>query len=158
MNAVDPVEMPVAVSRKRRIGQALVAIPGLILLYVALHGAFADYRHIQDVRRRAEARTAQAEATVIETHDLVSGKGVRMAQGAGTFSFTTDSGKEVRIKYRGFTSKPGEKLHVRYDPRDPENYALGNDLFGYSDLLMSNMPPFLISLYLLFLAVRMGRP
>src|SRR5437868_12137853 len=86
---------------KRRIAQALVAAPGIILLFLALHGVFADYRHMQDVKRRAEARTALAEATVVEAHDLISGKGYRIEQGAGTFSFTPVSGQEVRIPYRG---------------------------------------------------------
>ena len=82
---------------KRRLAQLLVATPGIILLFLALDGVFADYRHMQDVRRRAETRTALAEATIVETHGLVSGKGLRIAEGAGTFSFTTASGQEVRI-------------------------------------------------------------
>src|SRR5438128_11495760 len=86
---------------KRRLAQTLVAVPGIVLLFLALHGAFADYRHIQDVRRRAEARTAPAEATIVEAHGLVSGKGLRIAEGAGTFSLTTASRQEVRVPYRG---------------------------------------------------------
>ena len=142
---------------KRQLAQVLVAAPGIILLFVALHGAFADYRHMQDVRRRAEARTALAEATIAETHGLVSGKGTRIEEGAGTISFTAVSGKEVRVPYRGFSGSPGTKLSVRYDPRNPENYAMGNDLFGLSDLLFDNAPFFLIGLYFLFLAMKLGR-
>jgi hypothetical protein len=142
---------------KRRLAQALVAAPGIILLYLAVHGVFADYRHMQDVRRRAEARTALAEATIVETHGLVSGKGLRIAEGAGTFSFTTASGQEVRVPYRGFSGSLGTKLPVRYDPRNPENCAGGNDLFGFSDLLFNNAPFFLIGLYFLFLALKLGR-
>src|SRR3989442_13102292 len=97
----------------RRLAQALVAAPGIILLFLALHGTFADYRHMQDVRRRAEARTALAEATIIEAHGLVSGKGRRIEDGAGTFGFTTDSGQEGRVPYRGFSGSPGTKLPVR---------------------------------------------
>src|SRR3989440_3402525 len=114
---------------KRRLAQLLVAGPGIILLFLALHGAFTDYRHMQDVRRRAEARTALAEATIVETHGLVSGKGLRIAEGAGTFSFTTASGQEVRVPYRGFSGSSGTKLPVRYDPRNPENCGEGNNLF-----------------------------
>src|SRR5437660_8793832 len=142
---------------KRRLAQLLVATPGIILLFVALHGAFADYRHIQVARRRAEARTAPAEATIVEAHGLVSGKGHRIAEGAGTFSFTTASGQEVRIPYRGFSGSPGTKLPVRYDPRNPENCAGGNDLFGFSDLLFNNAPFFLVGLYFLFLAMKIAR-
>jgi len=143
---------------KRRLAQALVAAPGIILLFLALHGTFADYRHMQDVRRRAETRTALAEATIVETHGLVSGKGFRIAEGAGTFSFTTASGQEVRVPYyRGFCGSLGTKLPVRYDPRNPENCAGGNDLFGFSDLLFDNAPFFLIGLYFLFLAFKLGR-
>jgi hypothetical protein len=142
---------------KRRLAQVLVAAPGIILLFLALHGTFADYRHMQDVRRRAEARTALAEATIVEAHGLVSGKGVRIAEGAGTISFTAVSGKEVRVPYRGFSGSPGTKLPVTYDPREPENYAMGNDLFGFSDLLFGNAPFFLIGLYFLFLAMKLGR-
>src|SRR5207302_3369780 len=129
---------------KRRLAQALVAAPGIILLLLALHGVVADYRHMQDVRRRAEARTALAEATIVETHGLVSGKGLRIAEGAGTFSFTTASGQEVRIPYRGFSGSSGTKLPVRYDPGNPENCAGGNDLFGFSDLLFDNVPFFVV--------------
>src|SRR5207244_7259029 len=137
--------------------EALVSAPGIIRRFLALHGVFADYRHMQDVRRRAEARTALAEATIVETHGLVSGKGLRIAEGAGTFSFTTASGQEVRIPYRGFSGSPGTKLSVRYDPRNPENCAGGNDLFGFSDLLFGNAPFFLMGLYFLFLATKLGR-
>ena len=142
---------------KRRLAQLLVATPGVILLFLALHGAFADYRYIQHVRQRAEARTAPAEATIVETHGLVSGKGTRIAEGAGTFSFNTASGQEVRVPYRGFSGSPGTKLPVRYDPRNPENCGQGNDLFGFSDLLFDNAPFFLIGLYFLFLAMKLGR-
>ena len=142
---------------KRRLAQVLVAAPGIILLFVALHGAFADYRHIQDVRRRAEARTALAEGTIVEAHDLISGKGHRIAEGAGTFSFNTASGQDVRVPYRGFSGSPGTKLSVRYDPRNPENCGIGNDLFGFSDLLFDNAPFFLVGLYFLFLAIKLGR-
>ena len=143
---------------KRRLAQVLVAAPGIVLLFLALHGAFADYRHMQDVRRRAEARTALAEATIVETHGLVSGKGHRIAEGAGTFTFNTASGEEVRVPYQGgFSGHLGAKLPVRYDPRNPENCAGGNDLFGFSDLLFDNAPFFLIGLYFLFLAFKLGR-
>ena len=142
---------------KRRLARALVAAPGIILLFFALRGSFIDYRHIEHARRRAEARTALAEATIVEAHGLVSGKGTRIAQGAGTFSFTTVSGKEVRVPYRGFSGSPGTKLPVTYDPREPENCAIGNDLFGFSDLLFDNAPFFVMGLYFLFLAMMLGR-
>ena len=142
---------------KRRLAQVLVATPGVILLFLALHGAFTDYRHMQDVRRRAEARTAPAEATIVETHGLVSGKGLRIAEGAGTFSFTTASGQEVRVPYRGFSGSSGTKFPVRYDPRNPENCGQGNDLFGFSDLLFDNVFFLVIGLYFLFLAMKLGR-
>ena len=146
-----------AAPHKRRLAQALVAVPGIILLFLALHGAFTDYRHIENLRRRAEARTALAEATIVEAHGLISGKGHRIAEGAGTISFTTASGQEVRVPYRGFSGSPGTKLPVTYDPREPENYAMGNDLFGFSDLLFDNAPFFLLGLYFLFLVMMLGR-
>ena len=146
-----------ATSHKRRLAQLLVAVPGIVLLFFALRGSFTDYRHIQHVRQRAEARTAPAEATIVETHGLVSGKGLRIAEGAGTFSFTTASGQEVRVPYRGFSGSLGTKLPVTYDPRNPENCALGNDLFGFSDLLFNNAPFFLMGLCFLFLAMKLGR-
>jgi hypothetical protein len=62
----------------------------------------------------------------------------------------------VRVPYRGFSGSPGTKLSVRYDPRNPENCAQGNNLWGFSDLL-GNAPPFLLGLYFLFLAMRLGR-
>ena len=142
---------------KRRLARTLVAVPGIILVLLALRGSFTDYRHIEHARRRAEARTARAEATIVETHGLVSGKGTRIAQGAGTFSFTTVSGKEVRVPYRGFSGAPGTKLPVTYDPREPENCAMGNDLFGFSDLLFDTAPLFVVGLYFLFLAMMLGR-
>ena len=143
---------------KRRFAQALVAAPGIILLFLALHGTFADYHHMQDVRRRAETRTALAEATIVETHGLISGKGLRIAEGAGTFTFTTASGQEVRVPYRGgFSGSLGTKLPVRYDPRNPENCALGDNRWGFSDLV-GNAPFFLMGLYFLFLAMKLGHP
>src|SRR5438132_5288362 len=142
---------------KRRLAQALVAVPGIVLLFFALRGSFTDYRHIQHVRRRAEARTALAEATIVETHGLVSGKGLRIAEGAGTFSFTTVSGQEVRVPYRGFSGSLGTKLPVTYDPRNPENCALGDNRWGFSDLLFNNAPFFLMGLCFLFLAMKLGR-
>ena len=146
----------VLLNGKRRLAQALVAAPGIILLFLALRGVFADYRHMQDVSRRAETRTALAEAKIVETHGLISGKGLRIAEGAGTFSFTTASGQEVRVPYRGFSGSLGTKLPVRYDPRNPENCALGDNRWGFSDLL-GNAPFFLMGLYFLFLATRLGR-
>lgn len=140
---------------KRRLAQALVAAPGIILLFLALHGVIADYRHMQEVKLRADARTALAVATIVETHGLVSGKGHRIEQGAGTFSFTTVSGQDVRVPYRGFSGSPGTKLSVRYDPRNPENCAQGNNLWSVSDLL-GNVPFFLLGLYFLFLAMKLG--
>jgi hypothetical protein len=141
----------------RRLAQVLVAAPGIILLVLALRGTFGDYRHIQYVRRRAEVRAALAEGTILETRDLVSGKGTRIAQGVGTIGFTTVSGQEVRVRYRGFSGSPGTKLRLSYDPSEPENYALGNDLFGFSDLLFDNAPLFVLGLYFLFLSMRLGR-
>ena len=146
----------VPLNGKRRLAQALVAAPGIILLLLALRGVFADYRHMQDVSRRAETRTALAEVTIVETHGLISGKGLRIAEGAGTFSFTTASGQEVRVPYRGFSGSLGAKLPVRYDPRNPENCALGDNRWGFSDLL-GNTPFFLMGLFFLFLATRLGR-
>jgi len=146
-----------AAPRKRRLAQALVAAPGIILLLFALRGSFTDYRHIQHARQRAEARTALAEATIVETNGLVSGKGTRIAQGAGTFSFTTVSGQEARVPYRGFSGAPGTKLPVTYDPREPQNCAIGNDLFGFSDLLFDNAFFLVMGLYFLFLAMMLGR-
>jgi hypothetical protein len=143
-------------TNNRRFAQALVAVPGIIFLFLALHGTWADYRHLQEVKRRAETRTALAEATIVETHGLVSGKGLRIAEGAGTFSFTTASGQEVRVPYRGFSGSLGMKLPVRYDPRNPENCALGDNRWGFSDLL-GNAPFFLLGLCFLFLAIKLGR-
>ena len=99
----------------------------------------------------------RTEGTILEAHDLVSGKGTRIAQGAGTIGFTVVSGKEVRVPYRGFSGGPATKLPVTYDPREPENCAMGNDLFGFSDLLFDNAPFFLMGLYFLFLAMKLGR-
>ena len=140
---------------KRRLAQALVATPGIIFLFLALHGLFADYRHMQEVSRRTEMRTALAEATIVETHDLLHGT-VRTAEGAGTFTFTTASGQEMRVPYRGFSGSLGTKLPVSYDPRNPENCSLGDNRWGFSDLL-GNAPSFLMGLCFLFLAVKLGR-
>src|ERR1700686_4219601 len=142
---------------KRRLAQALVAAPGIILLFLALHGVLADYRHMQDVRRRAETRTALAEATIVETHGLISGKGLRIAEGAGTFSFSTASGREVRVSYQGgFCGSLGTKLSFRYDPLFSENCSLGDNRWGFLDLLGKG-PFFLIARCFLFLVIKLGR-
>jgi hypothetical protein len=146
----------VSLSGKRRLAQALVAVPGIIFLFLALHGLFTDYRHMQYLSRRAEARTALAEATIVETHGLISGKGHRISEGAGTFTFNTASGQEVRFPYRGFSGSVGTKLPVRYDPRNPANWAGGDARWGFSELI-GNAPFFLLGLYFLFLAMKLGR-
>jgi hypothetical protein len=104
---------------------------------------------------RCEA--ALAEATIIETHDLVYRTGNRTKNGAGTFSFTTVSGQEVQHRYQGFSRSPGMKLPVHYDPGNPENCAMGDNLYQWrlSDFL-GNAPFFLLGLYFLFLATRLG--
>jgi hypothetical protein len=144
------------VALKSRIAQVLVATPGIIFLFLALHGTLADYRNVQDLRRRAEVRTALAEATIIEAHDLISGKGHRIEYGAGTLSFSTPSGREIQVPYRGFSGTPGAKLPVRYDPRQPENCTLGDNRVEDPDII-GNAPFFLFGLYFLFLALRLGR-
>ena len=143
---------------KRRIAQALVAAPGIIFLFLALHGAFADYRQMQEVKRRAEARTAAAEATIVETHthERVHGS-LRITEAAGTFTFATVSGQEVRIPYRNISGSPGTKLTVHYDPGNPRDCAPGdNSRWGNADLLGS-APFFLMGAYFLFMAMKVGR-
>jgi hypothetical protein len=142
---------------KRRMAQALVAAPGILLLFLALHGAYADYRHLQEMKRRAEARTAVAEATIVETHthERIHGS-LRVAEPAGTFNFATVSGQEVRIPYRNIKGSPGTKLAIHYDPSNPENCAPGVDRWSYSELL-GNAPLFLMGLSFVFLAVKLGQ-
>ena len=142
---------------KRRIAQALVAAPGIIFLFLALHGTLADYRQMAEVRRRAEARTAVAEATIVETHTHERAHGsLLIAEAAGTFTFATASGQEVRVSYRNISGSPGTKLTVRYDPRNPDNCAHEDNRWNYYELL-GNAPPFLVGLYFLFLTRKLGQ-
>ena len=49
---------------------------------------------------------------------------------------------------------------VRYDPRDPHNYALpeiGDPGYSWKDAFLGNVPFFVIALYFLWLAWRIGR-
>jgi hypothetical protein len=143
---------------KRRLAQLLVAAPGIAFVWLSLHGALSDYRHVQYVRQRAAARTAVAEGTIGETHGLVAGKGHRTLEGAGYISFVNDAGEPVTVHYsNGFSGHVGDKLTVRYDPRHPDNYSLGGELFDYPDLLKSNSPFFFFGLSFLILAWKLGR-
>ncbi len=152
----DPSPGGLAV-RKKLIVQALVATPGIIFVLIAMRGAFTDYHYMHNVRRRAEARTAQTVGMIIEVHDRVSGKGRVIPQGAGTMGFTTESGREVQVRFRLFSGQPGSKMTVRYDPNDPENCTMGAELFGWSDLFWGNVPFLILSLMFLVPAIVIGR-
>ena len=143
--------------RKNRIAQALVAAPGILLVLLAFHGAWSDYRYMEHVRHLAEARTASAVGAILEAHDLVSRNGHVTPQGAGIIGFTTDSGQEVRVPYRGFSAQPGSRIAVRYSPNDPENCSIGTAFFGWGDLVWGNTPPLVMSLMFLIPAALIGR-
>jgi hypothetical protein len=140
---------------KRRLAQALVAAPGIILVLIALSGAFKDYRHVQYQKHRAAARTAAGEATLLETHDYSHGTILRV-NGAGTVGFTTPAGKEVRAHIYTGGDRPGKKYPIHYDPDDPENFSLSDQPIGYSSLI-GNAPLFVFGAYLLFMAHLLGR-
>ena len=131
-------------SRKKRAAQILVAAPGILILSLALHGIFADYRHVEDVKRRLEARTAQAEGTIVELHDAWHGT-VRTPK--ETVVFTAASGQQVRFSALAHANdKVGGKMQVRYDPREDEGQ------------LSALYVLFAMGLFYLFLAVMLGRP
>lgn len=145
-------------SGKVRCAQALLVAPGLFFLFLALHEGFSDYHYTQKMMQRAQARTAAAEATIIEAHARYAG-GHWTGNGAGTFSFTTAAGQEIRVHYGNFSGNPGTRLPVRYDPKDPENCTLGDNNqwhWGFADVA-GHAPFFLLGLYFLFLAMRLGR-
>ena len=142
-------------SRKIRVAQILVAVPGILILSLALHGIVADYQHIGDVKRRLAARTALAKGTIVELHDAWHG-GRKIPK--ETVVFTTASGEQVRfLGLANANDKVGMEMPVRYDPRQPANFAVGNDFFGFSDLVFGNAPFFAMGLYFLLMAVLLGR-
>ncbi len=141
-------------SQNRRAAQILVAVPGIIFLSLVLHGSFADYQHMRDAQRRAEARTAQAEGTIVEVHDRAH-RVSRYPEGSGVF--VAASGREVRFFNADPNVKVGMKVPVSYDPRHPDNYSLGHDLSGFTGLIFGNAPFFVMGLFFLFLAGMLGR-
>jgi hypothetical protein len=143
--------------RKDLIAKALVAAPGIVFAFLAFHGAWSDYRYMEHVQRLAEARTASTVGAILEAHDLVARNGHVTPQGAGIIGFTTESGREVRVPYRGFSAKPGSRIAVRYNPDDPENCSIGTALFGWADLFWGNAPLLVLSFMFLIPAILIGR-
>ena len=144
-----------AAAWKKWIIQFILGVPAIIFLALALHGIDSDYEHIRLEKRRLEARTAVAEGTFIEVHDVVLGRS-RSRTPKGTIVFTTASGQEVRFQSVDPKAKVGLKMTVRYDPRQPGNYAIGDVFFGFSDLIFDNAFFLVMGVYFLFLVRWVG--
>ena len=129
---------------QRRAFRIAVGIPAAFFLFGGFHGMFTDYKTMQEVRRRAQARTEHVQAVIVETHVTVSRGGEVHADGAGTISFTTASGRQIQKRYGGYRGKPGGSVPLTYDPGDPDNFSFGGDEFGISDILINNVFSFLV--------------
>ena len=154
-NGITQMKTAFAAVPKKRLSQIVLALPALVFLALALRGIYSDYEHIRLEKHRLEARTAVADGTFVEVHDLISAKsGSRIPQ--GTIVFNTASGQTVKFQSVDANAKVGMKIPVRYDPRQPDNYAIGDVFFGFSDLIFNNGPFLAIGVFFLFLVLRVG--
>lgn len=150
--------------RKRGI-QAILVLPAMIFLSVAVHGIFSDYQQIQTQRRRLEARTATAEGTIVKLYDTErphrwehSGLAVK----AETVVFTAASGQRIEFSaYADNGDQVGMKMLIHYDPLHPDNFAVDKFAakeknFGLLDLIFENVFPLGMGVYFLFLVFWVG--
>jgi len=144
-------------ARRRRMSQVILALPAVAFLAIALHGIVADYRHVRRVEQRAAARTERATGSVVSLHWHYSLR-TYTSWPDGIVAFTTASGRTIRFDMPlDGGEKVGTRVAVNYDPDDPENYAIGNDRFGYSDLAWSNAAPLAFGLYFVWLVAKVRR-
>jgi len=139
-------------ARKKKITQIILAVPMIVLLYLAVHGFWADYQNMQNQKIRLAARTATAEGTVVRLY--------KAARGTVEFSkevvvFTTDSGRQIEFSVNAYKSDTvGMKMPVYYDPLHSDNYSLNKETYSYSDIISGNIFFLLFGLYFLFLIFR----
>ena len=144
---------------RQRVVQFIVAVPAFVLLWMGLRGVAADYRFIDEEQRRAAARTAETVAKVVEVHEGLLSLRTRKTGPKGTIEFISASGQIVRFPvFLSPDDKVGTSSRICYDPNDPSNHASCTRSYSGSDRVWSNTPPFVFSLYFLWLSWRLGRP
>ena len=142
-------------SSKKRVFQIVQAIPMIFFLYLAAHGIFSDYNHIKTQRHLLAVRTATAEGTIVRLYDAARGTVIFKKE---VVVFKTDSGREIEFKaIADKGDKVGMTMTVNYDPANPDNFAVGKEIFSYSDLFWGNIFFVLMGLFFLFLICWIGR-
>ena len=142
----------IVAARKKRVILIVLAVPTMILLALALHGIYSDYMRIKLAQHRLKARTTEAEGTVVALHDAWH-SGQRVPK--ETVVFTAASGQQIQFStLANINDKVGMRIPVWYDPLQPDNYALGDRVFGFSELIFDNAPILVAGLFFLFLVLR----
>ncbi len=142
-------------SSKKRIIQIVIAVPMAVFLLVGAHGFISDYKHLKTQERLLAARTATAEGTIVQLYDAARGTVIFKKE---VVFFKTDSGREIEFKaIANKGDKPGITMTVNYDPANPDNFAVGKEIFSYSDLFWGNIFFLLMGFFFLFLICWIGR-
>jgi hypothetical protein len=96
--------------------------------------AIKALRHTEHHRKklRAEGQPAVARYLAIEDKHYAEGRGGMNHVFEATIEFTTQDGRSVRstgqlIANRWETPSPGDRLHIRYDPADPDDWTWCNE-------------------------------
>jgi hypothetical protein len=134
---------------KKKGFQIVLAIPMIFFLYLAAHGIFSDYNHIKTQRHLLAVRTSTAEGAIVQLYDAAHGT---VTVHKETIVFTTDSGREISFSATANKGdKIGKTMPVHYDSSNPDNFAVGEQIFSYSDLFYGNVFFTLAGLFFLFL-------
>jgi hypothetical protein len=140
---------------KKRIIQIVLAVPMAVFLLVGVHGFISDYKHLKTQEHLLAVRTATAEGTIVRLYDAARGTVIFKKE---VVAFKTDSGREIEFKaIANKGDKPGMTMTVNYDPANPDNFAVGKEIFSYSDLFWGNIFFLLMGFFFLFLICWIGR-
>ncbi|MDE2421870.1 MAG: DUF3592 domain-containing protein [Gammaproteobacteria bacterium] len=138
-------------TRKKRVTRIVLMIPTLFFLTIALYGIATDYHHIQFEKQRLAARTEVTDGTIIEFHDAWRvHSDIRTPK--ATVTFVTTSGQQMQfVMLRRSADQIGTKIRVHYDPQDPNDYAIGDAFFNFSDLVYDNAFYLVMGVFFLFM-------
>jgi hypothetical protein len=158
MSSLDHANLPNQGRPVRRFGSIALYVLAVVALVLGCRNVSRDHEDINAYMSRRDARTATAEGTVTRFYSNILRSG--REQPMEIIQFTAESGETFEGKAVRRGDAPGRHYTVRYDPRDPHNYALpeiGDPGYSWKDAFLGNVPFFVIALYFLWLAWRIGR-
>ncbi|HUN55592.1 MAG TPA: DUF3592 domain-containing protein [Smithella sp.] len=142
-------------SVKKRIFQIVLAVPMAVFLLIGIRGMISDYTHIKTQERLLAARTSTADGIIVEIYEAARGT-IKFKK--EVIAFRTDAGREITFKaLANKGDKIGMTMTVNYDPANPDNFAVGKEIFSYSDLFRGNIFFLLMGIFFLFLICWIGR-